>query len=87
MADWKKSYWWGTGGDTLPEDEFLAAELNRRAEYDKRPDVIDRKKRNAVDRERAERERVGKDGKPSLIGPPNPYKANRKLGPEDRGVD
>ena len=37
MSDWRKSYWWGTGGETVPMEDYLAAELKRRAEYEQRP--------------------------------------------------
>lgn len=84
MPDWKKSYWWGSGGETTPLEEFLASEAKRRAEYDQRPDVVERKRLDQLGHERVVRERIGKDGRPSLIGPPNPFKPNRKLGPEDR---
>ncbi len=76
-------YNWGGIPGLLSLEQATREELKRRAEYEQRPDVVEAKRQAALSRERMERLTVGKDGKPRLIGPPNPYKPHRKLGPED----
>ncbi len=70
-----------SGADRLaPMEEYTRQEVARRREWEERPENVEARARAVVDRERAERTRVGKDGKPGLIGPPNPYKPHRKGG-------
>ena len=76
------TYLWGLSeGDRLaPMEEYTRQEVARRREWEERPENVEARARDLVDRERAERTRVGKDGKPGLLGPPNPYKPHCRGG-------